>query len=150
VFDLEYLAMQLQAYAHIDVGPAPGTWKGLFTNANRREALNSRAGCPSCPPDTPICALVPSSRCVKPSTKQYSLDEYSDFLPEPDPPAGYTFVADGSVQDDSSATMVFDSSPFTIEATIGAGGILVQAVGTEMSCTFQQGAEGRWVGAGWV
>ena len=96
LFDVDYLSTQLQTYVHIDVSPAPGTWKGVFTDANRREALNSRPGCPSCALDAPICALVPSPRCVKASEKQGALDEYVDFLPEPDPPGGYTFVADGS------------------------------------------------------
>lgn len=149
VVDVDYLATQLQLYSHIEVDPKSGAWKGLFTNANRRDVLNSRPGCPpGCAADAPICALVPSAKCVKPSEKQTSLEQYVDFLPEPDPPSGYTFLADGSALDQPDALTDFASTPFLIEVKVGTGSVVVQMQSTVLTGAFQLQSDGRWRASG--
>jgi hypothetical protein len=129
------------------VDPETGIWRAIFTNANRLEALNSRPGCPSsCSSDTPVCALIPTPRCVKPSEKQTALDQYVDFLPETAPPNGYTFVVDGFARDEATGT-AYGTAPFLIEVSIGTGGILVQAENTVIVGEFKQEA-GRWKASG--
>ncbi len=149
LMNVDYLSTQIQAYTYMKVDPETGAWRAIFTNANRRPALNSRPGCPSsCPTDTPICALLPSPRCVKPSEKQTDLVQFTDFLPEPDPPNGYTFVADGFARDEADGTTAFGTAPFLIEVTIGTGGIKVDAENTRVAGIFRKHEDGRWRGTG--
>jgi len=145
LFELDYLATQLQLYAWLDSG-ATG-FEGLFTNANRRIELNTRPGCPACSADSPICALLPAPACVKPSEKQYALEHYVDFLPEPDPPDGYTFVVGGSATHAPYETTL-QSEPFQIEVTLGSGGISVSMENARLTGKFDQLAAGRWLGSG--
>ncbi len=150
VFDVDPppLATQIQVFGYMKVNPDTGAWRAIFTNANRRPALNARPGCPSsCPSDLPICALVPSSRCVKPSEKQTSLVEFVDFLPEVDPPDGYTFIADGYA-DGLDGDIALGTAPFLIDLTIGTGGINIRAENSKVSGVFKQDASGRFVGTG--
>jgi hypothetical protein len=148
LINVEYLATQIQTYTYLEADAVTGVWRAIFTNANRRPELNTRAGCPSCSGDTPICALIPDARCVKPSDKQNALDEFKDFLPETDPPDGYTFVASGFARDEPNGSIAIGTAPFLIDVTIGSGGINVRAEGTTMTGAFEEDAGGRLVASG--
>jgi hypothetical protein len=148
LMNVEYISTQIQVYAYLEIDPVSGEWRAIFTNGNRRPELNARPGCPSCSGDTPICALYPSARCAKPSEKMGALPEFRDFLPEPDPPDGYTFVADGFARDEADGTIAFGTLPFVIDITIGTGGINVRAEGTTVNGAFRQEPSGRWVASG--
>jgi hypothetical protein len=150
VFDIEPppLQTQIQVYSYMQVDPLTGQWRAIFTNANRRPALNSRPGCPSCSGDTPVCALIPAPRCLKPSEKQASLEEYVDFLPEPDPPDGYIFIADGFARDEPNGTISLGTAPFLIDITIGTGGIHIEAINTKVIGGFADDGSGRLLATG--
>ena len=151
LMNVDYLSTQIQVYAYLEVDPETGIWRAIFTNANRRPELNSRAGCPaSCPDDTPICALHPSAGCVKPSLKQLEVEHYTDFLPEWDPPDGYTFIADGFARDEPDGSIAMGTAPFLIDLNIGSGGVNVRAEGTKVTGTFRPDANQpeRWVAEG--
>lgn len=149
LMNVDFLAVQIQVFAYMVVDPETGAWRANFTNGNRLPALNKRPGCPSsCPTDTPICALVPSPRCAKPSEKQTALEQYVDFLPETDPPNGYFFIADGFARDEANQTTAFGTAPFLIEVTVGSGGILVDAENTRISGVFRHHDDDRWRGTG--
>ncbi|MFO0567820.1 MAG: hypothetical protein U0263_19325 [Polyangiaceae bacterium] len=149
ILNVEYLATQIQVFTYMEVDPVTGAWRASFTNANRLEKLNKRPECPaSCPTDTPVCALIPTVRCVKPSEKQTSLEQFVDFLPEVDPPNGYKFIADGFAKDQANATTAFGTSPFLIEVTVGTGGVLVDAENTRISGVFRKHDDGRWRATG--
>lgn len=148
VINVEYLATQIQTYTYLEGNLETGVWRAIFTNANRLPELNARDGCPSCSGDDPICALHPAPRCVKPSEKQGELSEYKDFLPEPDPPDGYTFVASGFARDEANGSIAIGTAPFLIDVTIGSGGINVRAEGTTMTGAFVKDASDRWVASG--
>lgn len=147
LMNVDYLATQIQVFAYLEADPEKGTWRAIYTNGNRREALNSRPGCPSCSGDTPVCALIPAPSCVKPSQKQTALEQWPDFLPEWDPPNGYTFIADGFACDQESGDTAFGTFPFLIAVTIGTGNIDVKAENTVVTGVFKTEA-GRWHGTG--
>jgi hypothetical protein len=152
LMNVDYLATQIQVYAKLEVDSVTGIWRALFTNANRLPALNTREGCPACSDPDPICSLYGPSgpSCVKPSVKQGTLDEYKDFLPEPTPPDGYTFAADGFARDEGPDTIAFGTAPFLIDITIGSGGINIRAEGTTVTGNFVRdaGDPERWMASG--
>jgi hypothetical protein len=144
------LQTQIQVFVYMKVDPVTGQWRANFTNANRRAALNSRPGCPSCADLTPICALIPSPRCVKPSDKQNDILEWVDFLPEPDPPDGYYFIADGFARDEADGKISLGTAPFLIDINIGSGNINIRAENTKVIGAFEKDANDRLVASGSV
>jgi hypothetical protein len=60
---------------------------------------------------------------VPPSLRAGTVDEYSDFVPNSEPPTGYSFPVEGCAVDDGAgsgvitapATMVVESPPVTVE-----------------------------------
>lgn len=152
LFDIEPppLQTQIQVFTYMKVDPATGHWRANFTNANRRAALNSRPGCPACADLTPVCALIPTPRCVKPSDKQIDIAEWVDFLPEKDPPDGYYFIADGFARDEADGKISLGTAPFLIDINIGAGNINIRAENTKVIGAFEMDTNGRLVATGSV
>lgn len=149
LLNVEYLAVQIQVYTYLGIDPETGVWRAHFTNANRLPQLNSRPGCPSnCGGETPICALLDTPHCAKPSEKQTKLEQYVDFLPESEPPNGYFFIADGFAKDEANGTTAFGTAPFLIHVTVGTGGIVVDAENTRISGVFRQHDDQRWRATG--
>jgi hypothetical protein len=150
LLNVDYLAVQIQVFTYMDVDPVTGIWRARFTNGNRLAQLNARDECKplSCGGDTPICALLPKPRCVKPSEKQTKLDQFVDFLPEAEPPNGYFFIADGFAKDETNGTTAFGTAPFLIEVTVGSGAILVNAENTRIAGVFRKHDDQRWRATG--
>jgi hypothetical protein len=118
---VEPLGTQIQLYGAIDVDPATGAFVAQFTNADRN-LDGSR--CPGGCSDVDRCRLLPGpASCVPPSTKAGTSAEYSDFVPNADPPTGYSFPVEGCAIDNGAgagvvtapATMVVISPPVTVE-----------------------------------
>lgn len=147
LINVELLSTQIQAYVYMEVDPDTGIWRANFTNGNRLPALNSRPGCPSCSGSAPICALIPTPRCVAPSLKQEALEEFWDFLPEREPPDGYYFIANGFAKDQADGNIAVGTVPFLIDITIGTGAVRITAENTTMAAIFEP-QNGRWVGSG--
>lgn len=114
------LGTQIQLFAAIDVDPASGAFVAQFTNADRNP---DGARCPGGCKDIDRCRLLPAPQCVPPSTKAGTSDEFSDFVPNFEPPVGYSFPVEGCAVDDGNgsgvvtapATMVVQSPPVTVE-----------------------------------
>ncbi|MBX3184271.1 MAG: hypothetical protein KF915_16710 [Polyangiaceae bacterium] len=142
------IQQQLRLYAWLDVNQTTGEWVGLFTDANRTTALNSRPGCPSnCGLD--VCQLYPSPNCVRPSTNMGSIDEFRDMIPIKDRPLGYTFLGSGYTADLPDGTTGIGTPEFPIDITIGAaGGVRITAVDTVIIGQLAQDSTGRWRGSG--
>mgnify|MGYP001052918581 CR=1 FL=1 len=110
---------QIQLLAYIEVDPTTGALHSQFTNADRNPALE----CPSPCPATDVCRLLPAPECVAPSTRAGTADEWPDFVPNAQPPTGYSFFVQGCAVDDGAATgvltapatMVVESPPVTVE-----------------------------------
>ena len=148
VMNVNFVGTQIQTYTYMRVTPETGIWRAIFTNGNRLEVLNSRPGCPgSCPSDKPVCALLPTPGCVIPSEKQTALDQFVDFLPDPNPPNGYTFVVDGFARDEATGNTAWGTAPFLIDITIGSGGIKIQAENTRIVGEFKE-EDARWHATG--
>ena len=114
------LGTQIQLFGAIDVDPASGAFVAQFTNGDRNP---DGTRCPSHCKDIDRCRLLPAPACVAPSLRAGTADEYSDFVPNSDPPTGYSFPVEGCAVDDGTgsgvitapATMVVQSPPVTVE-----------------------------------
>jgi hypothetical protein len=114
------LGTQIQLYAAIDVDPVSGAFIGQFTNADRNP---DGSRCPGGCKDIDRCRLLPTPQCGPPSAKAGTTEEYSDFVPNVEPPIGYSFPVEGCAIDDGEgagvvtapATMVVQSPPVTVE-----------------------------------
>jgi hypothetical protein len=152
LMDIEFLATQIQVYAFFEVDNVGGDWRAIFTNGNRRPALNARPGCPSCDQSDPICALHPAPQCVKPSVKQTDVRHFRDFLPEPERPDGYTFIADGFARDEPDGSIAIGTKPFLIDITVGSGDVHIEAEQSLVTGSFRRSATDpdRWIAEGSV
>jgi hypothetical protein len=98
---------QVRLFMAIEVDPVTGAFVGQFTKADRNPDPNR---CPTpCDPSsmTPVCETLPAPpKCVPKSQQAGSVDEFPDYVPDPGPPAGYSFTVKGCVvdQDDTRAT----------------------------------------------
>ncbi len=153
IMNVNYLSQQLRLFTDMDVDPTTGIWRGKFTAAIRQPETNSRPGCPaSCPKDKPICQLLNSALppCVVPSDKQTALNQFPDFLPDPNPPDGYIFSTEGFAKDEPDGTIAFGTAPFDIDIKVGSGGIEVYAKATVINGQFKESPteKGRYIGKG--
>ncbi len=155
IMNVDFASQQLRLYADLDVDPKTGHWRGIFTDAARETATNSRSGCPaSCPTNTPVCQLLNSAlpRCVAPSEKQTALDQFPDFVPEPViDNAGYQFSTDGFAKDEPDGSIAFGTPPFDIDVHVGPHGATeVFAKSTVISGQFKESTteKGSFVGKG--
>jgi len=127
------LGTQIQLLAYIDVDPTTGALIGQFTNADRDPAVKCPTPCPS----SDVCRTLPAPECVPPSTRAGTIAEQPDFIPNPTPPTGYSFLVEGCAVDDGTsngvltapATMVVESPKVTVE-------------GLTMTASFAPGADG--------
>ncbi len=116
----EPLGSQIQLYGAIDVDPASGAFVAQFTNADRNP---DGARCGGACKDTERCRLLPKQECVIPSLRAGTVEEYSDFVPNVEPPVGYSFPVEGCAVDDGEgagvitapATMVVQQPAVTVE-----------------------------------
>lgn len=129
------LGTQIQLYGSMNVDPASGTLAATFTNADRNPD-NSR--CPGGCGAADACRLLPAPECVAPSTKAASVDEYSDFLPNPTPPTGYSFDVEGCVADAENGTGIV-----TAPAMMVVQSPAVTVAGLVMTAFFGEGADGQ-------
>ncbi len=153
----EPLGSQIQLYGAIDVDAATGAFVAQFTNADRNP---DGARCPGGCKDTERCRLLPKQECVIPSLRAGTVEEYSDFVPNVEPPVGYSFPVEGCAVDDGEgagiitapATMVVQQPAVTVEGLTmtaffgpGADGV-VRATGSLVADTVR--LNGNRIGAG--
>ena len=91
------LGTQIQLFGAIDVDPATGAFVAQFTNGDRNP---DGTRCPTHCKDIDRCRLLPAPECVAPSLRAGTVDEYSDFVPNVEPPTGYSFPVEGCAVDD--------------------------------------------------
>lgn len=153
IINIDFLSQQLHVFAHLEVDPVTGIWRGVFTDANRVEQTNSRPECGTCPPNLPMCQLHNPNlpRCVVPSEKMSALAEFPDFLPVAEPPIGYDFRVGGVARDETDGSIAWGTVTFDINIVIGTGNVRVTTENTKIHATFRKqayaGAE-RFVGTG--
>ena len=130
----EPLGSQIQLYGAIDVDAATGAFVAQFTNADRNP---DGARCGGACNDTERCRLLPKQECVVPSLRAGTVEEYSDFVPDVSPPAGYSFPVEGCAIDDGEGAGVI-----TAPATMVVQQPAVTVEGLTMTAFFRPGTDG--------
>jgi hypothetical protein len=147
------LGTQIQLFGAIDVDPASGAFVAQFTNGDRNP---DGTRCPSHCKDIDRCRLLPAPECVAPSLRAGTADEYSDFVPNAEPPTGYSFPLEGCAVDDGTgsgvitapATMVVESPPVTVEGLTMTAFFGPDAKGTGVRATGSLTADAVFLGTG--
>ena len=132
--------VQIKLWAKLAVDPATGALVGRFTNASRNKTLE---GCPPCAA-TEICRLHPAPECVAPSERAASVDEFPDFLPNDQPPTGFSFVTAGCAIDQPDGSVAFSIAP--VDVTVQEPPVTLR--NTVLTAAFQQDEAGVWRGTG--
>jgi hypothetical protein len=125
----------------IDVEPATGQFTSRFTKAQRNPDPNR---CPMPCGSGLVCALLPTPACVPPSEPADSVDDYSDYVPEPDPPAGYGFGGGGCTADQGPTSASFETRKVDIIVQMP----MVTLRNAQLSASFTVDAEGVLRGTG--
>ena len=145
VADIEQpLSTQMQLFAWIDVDPETGEHVTAFVNADRnRDPARCEPFGLTCN-ETEACRTLPQPACVVPSEKVAGADEYPDYLPNDEPPTGYSFQTTGQVDGESAVADVFVHEPVDIEIVTPS----VKIQGTVMTVTFEKDENGVLRGEG--
>lgn len=136
LFDIDKpVGIQIQILADVRVDPQTGTLLAQFTNADRNPA---KGLCPTPCADTEVCRLLPEPKCVAPSEPAGSVDEYSDYVPHPDPPTGYSFTVHGCAEDSPDGS----TGVATLPTDLVVQKPPVTAIGLAITCSFTTSADG--------
>jgi hypothetical protein len=129
------LETQIQLFASIAVDGPSGRFLGAFANADRNRDPDR---CPTPCKSTEACQLLPEPKCVVPSERAGTVDEYPDFVPNFEPPSGFSFLVAGCVVDQEDGSVAFANSPtdvvvqappVTVKGIILASGFAPDAAG---------------------
>lgn len=130
LFDIEKpIGVQIQILADLRVDPETGTLLAQFTSGDRNPDPDR---CPFPCDEDDVCALLPEPRCVIPSEKAASVDEYPDFVPQPDPPTGYSFTVNGCAEDAADGSIGIATEPTDLVVQSPP----VEAIGLAINCSF--------------
>ena len=106
------IGTQIRLFVDMKVDPVTGSYIGRFTNASRnRDPSRCTPACPG----TDACRVFPGPpRCVLPSERAGTVDEFGDYLPKPESesdPTGFDFDAAGCVEDTGGGEAAFRNVP---------------------------------------
>lgn len=126
------LPTQIQILGWLDVDPSTGKFHGQFTNADRIADPNR---CPTPCSTKDACRLygLPEPKCVTPSERAGTAEEYPDWIPNPTPPIGYSFTVDGCAEDVNGST-----SFAIVPADVIVQSPAVTVKGITLSASFEQ------------
>ncbi|MEZ4295930.1 MAG: hypothetical protein R3B70_13225 [Polyangiaceae bacterium] len=142
----EPIGTQVQLLAWLDVNPDTGEFIGSFVNGDRnRDVDRCKPFGLSCTADQ-ACRTIPEPACVQPSEKAASTDEYPDYVPNYEPPTGYSFDIQGCVDGQSGAKTFFVNQPVDIVVQSPA----VSLTGTVLTATFEKDGNGVLRGGGTI
>jgi hypothetical protein len=134
------IATQIQFFGSIVVDSESGLFVGQFTNADRDRTQT----CPDPCKSTEACKLIPEPKCVVPSERATTVDEYPDYVPNDVLPAGYSFTVAGCVEDQPNNTAAFSNSP--ADVVVLQPPVTVKSI--SLGSAFAVDAEGVLRGAG--
>jgi hypothetical protein len=106
------LPLQVALFARLEIDPETGATQTRFTKA-RRNPDPSR--CPMSCGEGETCQLLPTPACVVPSTPAGSVDEFPDYVPNPDPPTGFGFGVVGCAIDQDAMTSALATGKVDVE-----------------------------------
>lgn len=125
----EPVPLQIGLFARIEVDPLTGAAKTRFTKARRNTDPNR---CPMPCPSGQACRLLPAPACVMPSTPAGSVDEFSDYVPNPDLPTGWGFAVVGCAVDQDAKTSAFATGKVDVETPMP----MVKLVNADLAASF--------------
>jgi hypothetical protein len=136
---------QIKVFGNLDVDPNTGKFAAQFTFAQRLTDPNRCS--PACQSGN-VCETLPGPpTCVVPSTRADSTADWPDFFPNPTPPVGYSFAANGCAEDQTGgATVTFSTEPANLVVEQPA----VQINGLVLTAQFTKNAAGDLIGSGSV
>lgn len=138
----EPIQTQVRLWGAMKVDQATGSFIGQFT-AGFRDRTPTRCD-PPCD-DTEACRVYPGPpACVIPSTKAGSVDEFRDFVPNPDPPIGYSFTITGCAEDQGPDSAAWANASVDVQTTSPSVGLK----GVSMNAGFVLGDDGVLRGTG--
>jgi hypothetical protein len=108
------VSTQIQLFGSLAVDPATGMVWGQFTKAKRNPDVTRCS--PACPAGD-VCQLLPTEACVAPSTVAASVDYFSDYVPNPDAPTGFSFANTGCAVDEGPTTGELNTRPHDVQVT---------------------------------
>ena len=112
---LKPLGLQVQLVADIRIDPQTGAFFGQFTNGDRIPDPNR---CPTPCKSSEVCKLIPEPRCVAPSEKAASVNEFPDYFANNSPPAGFSFTAKGCAEEQSEGVVTFGNEAVDAEVQL--------------------------------
>ena len=106
--------VQVQLFGVIAVDPATGAVKSRFTKAHRNPDPNRCH--PACGP-TEVCRTLPAAKagCVVPSDPATGIDEFPDYVPNPDAPTGFSFLVQGCATDQGAMMAAFGTEKVDVQ-----------------------------------
>ncbi len=136
---------QIKVFGNLDVDQNTGKFAAQFTFAQRLTDPNRCS--PACTNGN-VCETLPGPpTCVVPSTRADSTADWPDFFPNPTPPVGYSFEANGCAEDQSGGgTVTFSTEPANMVVEQPA----VQINGLVLTAQFTKNAAGDLAGSGSV
>jgi hypothetical protein len=138
------VGIQIKILADVRVDPATGTVLSQFTSAQRNKDPSRCAPAGLSCKDTEVCRLLPQPQCVAPSEPAGSVDEYSDFVPHPDPPTGFSFTVHGCAQDAADGSLGLATLPTDLIVQQPP----VDTSDLAITCAFTKSADGSLHGTG--
>jgi hypothetical protein len=104
------IGTQIQLFGWLDIDAASGQIRGQFTNADRLMDVNRCPGL-GCKAGVDACQTLPERKCVAPSERAITMDDFPDFEVNPTPPTGYGFSVPGCAEDIDDTTAAFATAP---------------------------------------
>lgn len=136
------IPVQIRLWTDLDIDPPTGRFVGQFTSGIRNRDPNRCS--PPCP-TTDACRTLPGPpKCVIPSEKASSVDEYPDYVVNAAPPTGFSFTVPGCVEEDASGTVAFAIAP--VDVTVQQPPVSIRAL--SVTASFQKDAAGVWRATG--
>ncbi|MEO8877317.1 MAG: hypothetical protein ABI461_17110 [Polyangiaceae bacterium] len=135
---------QVKVFGNLNVDSASGKFVAQFTFAQRLTDPNRCS--PACENGN-VCKTLPGPpACVVPSQRAGATSEWPDFFPNPTPPIGFSFTANGCAEDQMGGTVTFATEPTNMIVEQPA----VQINGLVLTAQFTKSAAGDLNGSGSV
>lgn len=134
---------QIQLLSEMRVEPATGEFVVQMTNGERNPELDCSPFGLTCKSNE-VCRTLPVPKCVPPSEKAGSPDEYVDYIADATSEVGFTFTFRGCIEDQPDGTYAFANEPAEVVTKKPA----VVVAGINLSTSWALAEDGVLRGAG--
>lgn len=134
---------QIQLLSEMRVVPETGEFVIQMTNGERNRDLDCSAYGLTCKA-TEVCRTLPTPKCVVPSEKAGTVEEYVDYVADATSEVGFSFTIHGCIQDQPDGSYAFANAPADVVTKKPA----VVVSGINLSSSWKVDAEGVLRGSG--